>query len=57
MLNAVLFGWKCTKATRFCEITMLDDCATYLPSLNTKGFNYLPLWEVKRQHPPYRILE
>lgn len=43
--------------TPFCEITKLDDHATYLPYLNTQELNFLPLWEVQRRHPLYRILE
>lgn len=40
----------------FCEITMLDDFAKYVPFLYAEQHNYLPLWEVDGQHPLYRVL-
>ena len=41
----------------FCEITRLDDYATYIPYLNAKQLNFLPLWEVGAEHPLYQLLE
>ncbi len=41
----------------FCEITMLDDFAMYVPYMNAERHNDLPLWEVSRRLLLYGVLE
>ncbi len=41
----------------FCEVTLLDDYALYVPYLNSEQADYLPLWEIEVTHPHYRVLE
>ena len=40
----------------FCEATMLDDFAMYVPYLNAEQHNYLPLWEVSGRHSLFSVL-